>query len=256
MTGKLFNGIVNFDESFFVALAKMINEEPIQTRDLVALAQLRSIGIEKGKNFNPDIPTKMILKKVAAQAHTDLMSKSIGSLEPYWGETNQWGMIYKTAADTDFTFVTKDGVYDIDTRALVYYLGFAPPKKWGKATFYLAAYTDANGKPFTGDKTYRLHVPANAPAKQYWSVTVYDLATAAFIKDAPSLTIDSYNANVQKNADGSVDVYFGPKAPQGKESNWIYTAPGKPWFSFFRFYGPELALFEKKWKLSDVEELA
>jgi hypothetical protein len=81
---------------------------------------------------------------------------------------------------------------------------------------------------------------------------VYDLETAGFIREAPRVAVDSYQ-NVQKNADGSVDVYFGPKAPAGQESNWIYTAPGKPWFTFFRFYGPEKTVLEKTWTLPDIE---
>jgi len=84
--------------------------------------------------------------------------------------------------------------------------------------------------------------------------TVYALETAAFIREAPKVTVDSYQ-NTQKNADGSIDVYFGPVAPAGKESNWIYTAPGKRWFTLFRFYGPEKALFDKTWKLPDIEQV-
>ena len=77
--------------------------------------------------------------------------------------------------------------------------------------------------------------------------------SSAFIRDSPRLAIDSYH-QAQKNADGSVDVYFGPAAPAGKESNWIYTAPGRRWFSFFRFYGPEKAVFEKTWVLPNIEK--
>ena len=87
-----------------------------------------------------------------------------------------------------------------------------------------------------GDVTYRLRVPPNVPAKQYWSVTVYDLTTGCFIRESPRVSLDSFDTKAQKNADGSVDVYFGPKPPAGKESNWLYTAPGQPWFTYFRFY--------------------
>ena len=83
-------------------------------------------------------------------------------------------------------------------------------------------------------------------------MTVYDLETAAFIREAPIVEINSYK-KLQKNADASVDVFFGTKAPAGKESNWIYTAPGKPWVAAFRFYGPEKAVFDKTWTLPDIE---
>jgi hypothetical protein len=60
---------------------------------------------------------------------------------------------------------------------------------------------------------------------------------------------------LQKNADGSVDVYFGPKAPAGKESNWVPTDAKGDFEVLFRFYGPQNALFDKIWKLPDVEKL-
>jgi hypothetical protein len=151
-----------------------------------------------------------------------------------------------------FTFRTDDR-FDIEERAKMFFLACAPPKKLGAATFYIAAMRDANGELLRGKNTYRLHVPPNVPAKQYWAMTVYDLVTAGFIRESSRLKIDSYDEKVQKNADGSVDIYFGPAVPAGKEANWIHTEIGKPWFSFFRFYGPGKAVAEKTWQLPDIE---
>jgi hypothetical protein len=92
------------------------------------------------------------------------------------------------------------------------------------------------------------------PAEQYWWMIVYDVLTAAFIREAPTITLDSYNQTMKRNADGSVDIYFRPKAPAGKEANWIYTAPNRPFFPAMRFYGPEKPLFDKTWKLPDLEK--
>jgi len=36
------------------------------------------------------------------------------------------------------------------------------------------------------------------------------------------------------NADGSVDIYFGAKALESKEANWIATEPARGWFAIFR----------------------
>ena len=52
-----------------------------------------------------------------------------------------------------------------------------------------------------------------------------------------------------------MDLYLGPKAPAGQESNWIQTPAGKGWFPWFRFYGPEKALFDKSWKMPDIENV-
>jgi hypothetical protein len=252
IAGKLFDGLAPFDDRFYDSLARMVNEEPVQPRDFVEMAQLRSLGIEKGGEFKPDRATRDILKQAIDEAHAWFM-QSIAVGDPWWQKTN-WNMPSPIGPQTGFTFMTDDRL-DVDARGVLFFLACAPPKKLGAATFYTGAYRDSNGESLQGDKTYLLRVPANVPAKQYWAVTVYDLATAGFIREAPSLAVDSYH-NLQKNADGSVDVYFGPTAPVGKESNWIYTAPGKPWFTFFRFYGLGKAVFDKTWALADIEPVA
>lgn len=250
IAGKLFDGIARFDDSFYDGLARMVNEEPVQTRDLVAMGQLRLLGIEKGRAFKPDQATRGILKKAIDEAHDGFM-EAVTVGEPYWSGS-QWILSAVVGPKTGFSYETADHL-EIDERAMVFFLAYAAPKNLGAATFYLGAYRDGKGQPLRGEKTYRLRIPANVPVKQYWAVTVYDLATAAFIHESPRLAIDSYDQKVQKNTDGSIDVYFGPSAPAGKETNWIYTARGKPWFPFFRFYGPEKAVFDKTWRLPDME---
>ena len=136
---------------------------------------------------------------------------------------------------------------------MIFFLAFAAPKNLGAATFYLVNGHDASGQQLHGESTYKLHVGANVPAKQYWAVTAYDLDTACFIRDMPNPGLDSYNQKMRRNADGSVDIYFGPKAPAGQENNWIPTATGKPWLTMFRFYGPDKAVFDKSWTMMDIE---
>jgi hypothetical protein len=89
--------------------------------------------------------------------------------------------------------------------------------------------------------------------QQYWSATVYDRATHAFIRDARRLSRSSQTPGLQKNTDGSAEVFFGPNAPAGKETNWVPTNANGQFEVLFRFYGPEKALFEKAWKLPDIE---
>jgi hypothetical protein len=100
-----------------------------------------------------------------------------------------------------------------------------------------------------------LTVPPNAPVEQYWSVTAYDRETHALIKNVDRASRASNNGQVQKNGDASVDIYFGPKAPAGKESNWVPTDPAREFELMFRLYAPTKALFEKAWKLPDVEKV-
>jgi hypothetical protein len=250
MTGKLFDGIAPFDDSFYESLARIINDEPVQARDFAVMGQLRSIGIEKGKAFNPDADTRALLKKGIAEAQTGFMQ--FMTALPSFAPGSLWSFPgTPVGPETGFTF-QREGRLELDERAALFFFGCAPPKKPGAATFYLLGAKDAHGAPLQGDTTYRLHVPPNVPARQFWAVTVYDLKTAAFIREAPRVELNSYQ-QMQKNADGSVDVFFGPVAPVGQAANWIYTAPGKQWTSLFRFYGPEPAIFDRTWVLPDIE---
>ena len=72
----------------------------------------------------------------------------------------------------------------------------------------------------------------------------------------PQSSRSSTTPGLQKNADGSVDVYFGSKAPEGKESNWVPTSADGRFEVLFRLYGPEKPFFDKAWVLPDIEQIA
>jgi hypothetical protein len=113
---------------------------------------------------------------------------------------------------------------------------------------------DNQGRPFDGGSTYRLRVPAEVPVRQYWSATVYDRATHGLVRDMERASRSSLSPGLQVDGEGCVDIYFGPVAPAGKESNWVPTRSDGEFEVLFRFYGPEKRLFEKKtWRLPDLE---
>jgi hypothetical protein len=143
--------------------------------------------------------------------------------------------------------------YGVDGRAVMYHMAYFSPKVFGGGQFYLLNIGDRAGKLLEGNKSYRFRVPANAPVEQYWSATAYDRETHALIRGVSRPSLASNDTAVQRNADGSVDVYFGPKAPAGKESNWVPTDPQRRFELLFRLYGPKKEFFEKTWKLPDVE---
>jgi hypothetical protein len=145
--------------------------------------------------------------------------------------------------------------YPVDGRGLTYSYAFFSPKHPGAGQFYLMAIKDKQGGVLDGCNTYRLTVPANAPVKQYWSATAYDRATHGFIRNMKWLSCSSQTQNLMKNADGSVDVYFGSKAPAGNDSNWVPTDANGKFEVIFRLYGPEKALFDKTWKLPDIQKI-
>ena len=171
----------------------------------------------------------------------------------YW-EGRHWEKMF--LHNTTFE---RNGVNDIDARTLWHYQAIVVSPNLlsttpGQGTAYLTAFRDKKGEFLDGGKTYKLNVPANPPVKRFWAVTAYDPTTRGLL-DAGGNTNKSIGSmdKPDVNADGSVDIYFGAKAPKGKEKNWVPTNSEKGFFVVFRFYGPEKGYIDKTWVLNDFE---
>jgi hypothetical protein len=253
---KPFNATIPYDVRFFESLHRFIQVEPWLTRDKVMIDVLKSIGIEKGKPFEPDDKTKAVFEQAAREARAEIDARYETLLIPPFNEGTQWALpaSKELAAEMQNGFTNPD-VYPVQARASVYAMAYFSAKHLGTGQFYLMAIKDRAGKPFDGKKTYRLTVPPNAPVRQYWSATIYDRETHALIRETSHSSRASNSSDVQPEADGSVAVYFGPSAPAGKEGTWVPTN-GRPFEILFRLYGPEKAFMDRTWKLPDVEEAA
>lgn len=253
----VYDANIPWDLRYFESLNRIVQTEPWQVRDKAMIDQLKSIGIEKGKPFSPDKETQGELKDAVRQAHTWLADKYENSYfpPPYYEGGHWYVPVSPDVIEGLQTFFANPDKYPVDDRGVAYTLGFFSAKHSGAGQFYLMTFRDKDGHGLEGNSTFRLAVPANAPVTQYWSATAYDHETHTLIRHMQRASRSSQNPGLQKNADGSVDVYFGPKAPAGKESNWVPTSSDGKFEVLFRFYGPEKALFEKTWKLSDIEEV-
>jgi hypothetical protein len=177
------------------------------------------------------------------------------SLAPYY-EDGHWARPgSRELFEGQATFFAKPDVYPVDVRGVTFSYAYFTPKHVGAGSSYLLTIADKAGALIDGGTTYRLTVPANVPVAQYWSATVYDRATHAPIRNARWPSRSSQTPGLQKNADGSVDIYFGPEPPAGKEPNWVPTTDDGGFEVLFRFYGPLKPLFEKTWRLPDIEVL-
>lgn len=243
--------------AYWESLNDVIQSEPVEERDRLIMAQLRFLGIEKGHAFKPDARQKKILEEAVvvgeAMAKANTSDKRVEP--PFWKGTN-WKHALVVGVDQ------RQPDYDqLDERAAWFYEAVVISKAMltqtpGVGQRYIAAYKDADGKWLDGGKTYKLHVPANPPAKGFWSVTAYDEGTRQMVvTEQGRPDISSRKEDIAKNSDGSIDVYFGPKAPAGKEANWVQTVSGKGWFAYFRFYGPTEAFFDKSWALPDIQQV-
>jgi hypothetical protein len=249
-----------FDVEDFRLLADTIEVDPPQAKDAVMLAMLASIGIEKGKPFAPDAARAELLTRAARQARAEMNDYFMNrALDLFWPD-RRW---LSSSHEKTFGFsYYGDGKLDYDRRAggFAFWATWAPKRLGdpGKlpASYYLENFRDSSGALFNGDRLYRLRVPADTPARDFWSIVAYEVGTNAFIHNPENrVGVSSYDKDqINANEDGSVDVYVGPQAPQGFEGNWIPTA-GRDFWLVARFYGPEKPLFDRSWKMPDVEEV-
>jgi hypothetical protein len=234
----------------------IVSVEPVQPRDKVMMGMLATIGIEPGKPFNPPEKYKAEMEKgiVDAYYYMQKLDTKLFASSLYWPERH-WSFVMVPDAQRGFDFVSNDAV-EIDKRAAAwFFFTFYPKVLSDKAgTVYLAPTADSNGRPLEAGKTYKLRVPKDMPAKQFWSLTMYDRATWAFVNNPLDRAgLGSFNKDQMKmNADGSVDLYVGPTAPAGLENNWIPTM-GKEPYLWLRLYGPEEAFWSKSFKMPDLE---
>jgi hypothetical protein len=249
-----YDSTIRYDLSFFHSLDRIVQSEPWIDRDRVMIDQLRSIGIEKGKPFNPDKLTQDILNVAIREARIMLAQRYDAGFPPFW-ENSRWTMpALPEAVEGQSTTYADRNKYAVDARGVAYTYAYIAIKRLGAGQFYLISLRDKDGDALDGGKTYRLVVPPNAPIEQYWSVTAYDRETHALIKGVDRASRASNAAELQKNADGSVDIYFGPQAPEGKEANWVPTDPKRGFELMFRLYAPKKEFFDKVWALPSVEK--
>jgi hypothetical protein len=249
-----FDSTIPYDVRFFQTLDRVVQRENWIQRDRAMIDQLRSIGIEKGMPFHPDPKLRDLLNAAAREAKSWLEQRYDMGFPSFWPGSH-WALpAWPEAVHAQSTNYANTDSYPVDTRGLAYSYAFVSIKRPGAAQYYLMAIKDKDGRPLEGSRTYRLRVPANPPTRQYWSATAYDRSTHTLIRGVLRASRSSQIPELQKNADGSVDLYFGPKAPDGKDSNWVPTSGTGKFEVMFRLYGPERSFFEKRWVLPDIEK--
>ncbi|HIK54697.1 MAG TPA: DUF1254 domain-containing protein [Synechococcales cyanobacterium M55_K2018_004] len=247
------------DLQYFVNLDQVIQYEPTAAFAPEQLGLLRSLGIEKGKTFDPDERMKQILDTAAKTGLGIARAIAYQAREPEARvyPDRHWEYIF-VGGSHEFL---RNGVRNLDARTLFHFTAICVTpamvnKVVGVGSQYMSAYRDADGDYLNGGKNYQLHLPPNIPVNNFWSVTLYDPGTRSLLQtDQPKPSVNSFD-QPEQNRDGSYDIYFGPSAPAGKERNWVQTVPGKGWFTYIRLYGPLEPFFDQTWRPDDIVKMA
>jgi len=259
------------DGSAFDQLKRLVDSEGTYLAAPDWLGMLASLGIVQGQPFTPDAPTRALLDRAAQTAYK--MSRVIGFEDVVSGRNfrvypdRRWvnPIADGTPANPGGALVlawrrTAGGYLDLDARIWFFtnYYSISPgmiSQTPGKGAKYLVAFTDSTGTPLSGGTHYRVHLPPNIPAANFWSVTLYEAENASGLANGQPFPSLGSRDKPAPNADGSTDIYLGPNAPDGKQGNWLATVPGKGYFAILRLYSPTEAAINKSWKPGDIEKV-
>jgi hypothetical protein len=263
LTGKdMDNTCLRWEDNlqFWEKLHDVLDAEPLVAKFLPMYGLLSALGLEKGKPFAPDARMRAILEKAAKAGRDQMLVSAFASARPErlaWKD-RQWEWIGLVPGSVQFE--TKSGI-DLEARDRWFAQAIVTSpamfrRSPGAGSLYWLGLRDASGAFVDGGKTYKFTVPLPVPATLFWSVTIYDAATRSEIRtDQNRAALRSLFELKDTGEAKSIDLYFGPHPPPGKEARWIQTVPGKGWFAYFRIYGPQGTAFDGSWKPGDFEEM-
>ncbi|CRK50819.1 conserved hypothetical protein [Rhodococcus sp. RD6.2] len=256
---KKFNTVHANDFSFFEEVHELVQEEPAESLDPERAGQLAAIGIRHGSPFAPDERLRGILDTAAQTAAGISRALVYFPRDPdaFLTEGSSWKQAFVGGS---YEFLHNHARL-LDARTQFHYFAtvITPAMahaQVGAGSAYVYTAEDDQGRILDGGKHYRLTLPPDAPAKNFWSVDLYDTQTRSLLQtDNPYPSLMSLTGTVEPESDGSIVLWFGPTPPAGRDANWIRTVPDKSWFPVLRLYGPLQPWFDGAWQPGELVEV-
>jgi hypothetical protein len=271
-TGMSLNTIFPNDFGYWELIDELVQQEPPEAGDPELLGMLAAVGIVHGKPFQPDPRMRKILEDAAVVGNATARTVTFAQ-RPEEGFAYYPGSEWSSAlfvggyqfldpppdiAPGGPVFAASDGARKLNSSTNFFYMatGITPAmcmRLTGIGSQYIYAMRDSEGQYFDGARSYRLTLPPDVPESRFWSLLMYDRQTRSMLQtDQRFPRLGSQSGTVETNPDGSIDIYFGPNTPEGKESNWLQTVPGKGWWTILRLYNPLQPFFDKTWRPSEI----
>lgn len=248
------------DYTYWEKLKKFIDYEAEESISPEVRGILASIGIVKNKPFEPNEQQKSALKKAVEVAPKMIYAwrntRRADGKDLYYPDRqylSAWA-----GADADWF---RSGYLDVDQRSAYFQYAYssAPAMAMGtinQGSKYPFTAKDKEGNWLDGSHSYKLHLPPGIPAKLYWAVTIYNPADGTMPETSQPFPSRNQFDQVSTNKDGSIDLYFGPKKPNGvSEKNWIETLPNRFFLVALRLYGSSTEFYDQTWKPDDLDKL-
>ncbi|MFQ8433887.1 DUF1254 domain-containing protein [Amaricoccus sp. W119] len=256
-SGKDIDMMYPVDNTYWRKLKDFVDYEPVAAIDPDLRGILAQIGIEKGKAFTPTEGQQALLRKAVETAPRMILAKrQLGRPDKrnYYYPDRQWENVW-AGATADWM---QESYLDVLQRATYFQVAYSSAPAMVMRTLdagskYPVAVRDADGDFLDGGKAYKLHMPPNPPAALFWAVTAYNITDGTMVSAAQRMpSINGFN-DVETNADGSIDLWFGPEKPAAApDGNWIQTVPDRNFLVTIRLYGTGTEFFDQSWKPDDV----
>lgn len=219
------------DFGYFRRVADLMTENPPPPKHAAMFEIMRRIGLVPGRPFDPT-PLHPAVREGILRVERegllliDLLRRTRGT------PTGTGWTANRASAKNDFDYPTRAG------NALVGLMGNDPEE-----ALYFNAFFDGLGEPLRGGHSYRVHFDADQIPRTgefgFWSLTMYDAKRMQFIENPIERFAIGSRDQLQRNDDGSIDIYVGPAAPKNNlETNWLPGPEGGEFKLTLRIYVP------------------